>query len=344
MKAAIISGLNSLDVKTVPVPQTEPGSVMIKVHSCAICGSDIRIFRTGNHRVKYPAIIGHEISGEVIEIGEGVSRFKIGDKIALGADVPCGQCSWCLNGMGNCCDENYAVGYQFQGGFAEKCLIKPMVVQYGPICHIPDRVSMEQASLAEPLACCINGFERVEFKAGKSVLVIGAGPIGLLLSQTARAFGSSITMLYDNDPQRLKNSHIGRPDYVIESSADLIKEVQEITAGKGVDVVFVACASGQAQKLSLKLVAKRGSVNFFGGLAKTADDIAISSNDIHYKEIYVTGSHGSTPVQHEQAMTLIAASRIDVGQLITHRYSLDDIAEAFEIVEKRNGLKVVINP
>jgi L-iditol 2-dehydrogenase len=344
MKAAVITGLNLLEVKDVPIPRIEPQSVLIKVHSCAVCGSDIRIFETGNPRVKYPAIIGHEISGEIIEIGEGVNRFKVGDQIALGADVPCGRCFWCLNGMGNCCDENYAIGYQFQGGFAEKCLIKPMAVQYGPISIVPDGVDMEQAAIAEPLGCCINGMERVSFKAGKSVLIIGAGPIGLLLAQTARVFGSSLTILYDKDPQRLRNSHIGKPDYVIDSKADLVKEIKARTEGKGVDIVFVACASPEAQMQSLGVVAKRGVINFFGGLPKTAGNISINSNDVHYKEASLTGSHGSTPVHHAMAMKLIAAGRIEVSQLITHRYSLDDIALAFETVKKRLGLKVIVQP
>jgi L-iditol 2-dehydrogenase len=203
---------------------------------------------------------------------------------------------------------------------------------------------MDHAALAEPLACCLNGMERVFFKAGKSVLVIGAGAIGLLLVQLARAYGSPLIILYDIDPKRLKNAYISQPDYVINNKANLMRNVQEITAGHGVDIVFVACASPEAQEESLKVVAKRGAVNFFGGLPSNARNINISSNYIHYREIYLTGSHGSTPAHHASALKLIATKKVDVSNLITHRYSLDDIKKAFETVKKRLGLKVIIHP
>ncbi len=345
MKASVITGLNALKITEVPIPEVEPGTVLIKVVACAVCGSDIRIFESGNPRVQYPAIIGHEISGEVVEVGKDILDFKVGDKVSMGADVPCGRCYWCLNGMGNCCDENYAMGYQFDGGFAEYCLIKPMVIQYGPICKIPPRVDMEAAALAEPLACCINGLERVFFKGGKSVLVIGAGPVGLLLIQTARTFGSTLTILSDRDTKRLEMAHTWNADYIINNEdTDLLEEVMQITKGKGVDVVFTACPSPDAQELALKVVAKRGVINFFGGLPKNSRDIHLQSNDIHYKEVYLTGSHGSTPRHHALAMDLISTGRIDVSKLITHRYPLDDIQEAFEVVKNRSGLKVIIKP
>ena len=247
--------------------------------------------------------------------------------------------------MANCCDQNYAIGYQFAGGFAEYCLLEPMVVRYGPICHIPEGVNLEYAALAEPLACCINGFERVFFSPGKSVLVIGAGPIGVLLIQLAKAFGSPLTMLCDIDPKRLQLAQFAQADYYINSSAsELSESVMEITRGHGVDVVFTACPSVEAQEDALKVVGKRGWVNFFGGLPAGTRNILLNSNEIHYKELYVTGSHGSTPRQHAMAMDLIAAGRIDLSKLITHRFLLDDIGQAFETAQHRTGLKILVKP
>src|SRR3989339_1112784 len=182
MKAAVITNYNIVEIQEIKTPEVKAGSVLIKVNVCAVCGSDIRIFETGNDRVKFPAVIGHEISGEVVEVGKNVNKFKPKDKVAIGADIPCGNCSWCLNGMGNCCNTNYAMGYQFSGGFAQFCLLEPMVVNFGPITKISDNINMEEAALAEPLACCINGFERVFFSSGKTVLIFGAGPIGIMLS------------------------------------------------------------------------------------------------------------------------------------------------------------------
>lgn len=345
MKAAVLTGLGQMEIGEVPVPAVVPGSLLIKVSACAVCGSDIRIFETGNSRVKYPAITGHEMSGEVIEIGKGVEGFNVGDRLAIGADVPCGRCYWCLNGMGNCCDENYAMGYQFQGGFAEYCLLNQIVVQYGPISRIPDGVSMEHAALAEPLACCINGLEKVLFTAGKSVLVMGSGPIGLLLVQAARAFGSPLIILSDTDPKRLKDVEGFGPDHIINSGTEsLVDRVMGFTKGKGVDAVFTACPSPDAQEEAVKVVAKRGFVNLFGGLPGNSRDITLHSNTVHYREAYLTGSHGSTPRHHALALDLIASGRIDVSRLITHRYPLSDIKKAFETVKNRKGLKVIVTP
>ena len=345
MNAAFVPALKSLEFRTVPIPTIIPGSVLLKVNSCSVCGSDVRIFDTGNSRVTYPAIIGHEVAGEVVAVGQDVTRLKIGDKIALGADVPCGECDWCLNGMCNCCDKNYALGYQFSGGYAQYCLLHPLIVQFGSLAKIPENIPMDQAALAEPLACCINGMERVNFSVGKSVIIIGAGPIGLLLAQLARVMGSPLIIIADISEERLKYAHLAGADHVINSAKDdIICAVQKITNGKGADVVFTACAVGKVHELSLSLVAKRGYVNLFGGLPVSAGPITILSNQIHYKEVCVTGSHGSTPRQFDIAMSLIASGRINVASLITHHFKLPDLELAFATVRDRKGLKVVVNP
>ncbi|MFC1546275.1 alcohol dehydrogenase catalytic domain-containing protein [bacterium] len=345
MKAAVLKGIKDIEIQDLRMPEVKEGSLLLEVISCAVCGSDVRIYESGNPRVKYPAVIGHEISGNVVEAGKGVTSFKKGDRLAIGADVPCGRCEWCLNGMGNCCDINYAMGYQFHGGFAEYCLLDPLVVKYGPVCKVPEGVDMDHAALAEPLACCINGLERVFFEKGKTVLVIGAGPIGLLLIQTARAFGSDCIILSDIDSKRLKISEKFNPDYIINTKEEsLCDKVMSITKGKGADVVITACPSPDAHEDALKVTAKRGFINFFGGLPKDSRNISISSNDIHYKEIYITGSHGSVPRQHELAINLVASGRINVSDLITHKFLLNEIEKALSTVKNKEGLKVIVKP
>lgn len=345
MKAAVLEGLGRMSVKQISMPQIKDESMLIKVLACAVCGSDLRILETGNKRVTFPAIIGHEISGEVVEVGRGIEKFKIGDKVTVGADVPCGICVWCRNGNGNCCDENYAIGYQFQGGFAEYCLLEPMVMKFGPVSPVPEAISLEYAALAEPLACCINGFERVAFSPGKSVLVIGAGPVGILLVKIARLFGASLVILGDINSRRLENASDSWADYLFDlSEVDIVDNVMDMTEGKGMDYVFTACSSPDAQETAVKVIAKRGFVNFFGGLALNSRDIKLSSNFIHYREAYITGSHGSTPRQHTMAMDLISKKRIDLNGLITHKFFLDEIDQAFDIVRKQLGLKVLVLP
>ncbi|MBI5698779.1 alcohol dehydrogenase catalytic domain-containing protein [Candidatus Saganbacteria bacterium] len=345
MKAAIIKGLGEMSVETIETPHIKDGTVLIRVKTCAVCGSDIRIFESGNDRVKYPAVIGHEIAGEVVEVGAGVSRFKKGDRVAVGADVPCGVCDWCRHDMGNCCDENFAMGYQFAGGYAEYCLLEPLVVKHGPVAKIPEGVSDDEAALAEPLACCINGLERAQMQAGKSVLIIGSGPIGTLLVALAKAYGAASVAIAERNPQRLELAKVYQPDQLILSSQeDLRDRVNELTGGKGVDIVVTACANTEAQEEALGLVAKRGVINFFGGLPKGSCKISLDSNLIHYRECSVTGSHGSVPRQHKLALDLIAGGKIDVRKIISHSFPLERIAAGFKTVKSLAGMKVVIKP
>ena len=159
MKAAVLEGIDQLVVKEVPDYKVGLGEDLVRVKTCADCGSDIRIMHSGNPRGKYPQIVGHEIAGEVVEVGAGVERLGVGDRVAVGADVPCGKCYWCENGMGTNCAINYAVGYQFPGGFAEYILLNELTVNQQVVNLIPDTLSFDEASLAEPLACAINGLE-----------------------------------------------------------------------------------------------------------------------------------------------------------------------------------------
>ncbi|MBI2145820.1 alcohol dehydrogenase catalytic domain-containing protein [Candidatus Woesearchaeota archaeon] len=345
MRAAVLQGINDLKLGSVPVPQLKPGSLLLKIHACAICGSDIRILKSGNNRVKYPAIIGHESSGEVVMVGEGITNFRVGDRLALGADIPCGRCIYCTNGLGNCCDENYALGYKFPGAFAEYCLLEPIMVNYGPLIKIPDSVSYDEAALMEPLACVLNGFELAQMKVGKSVLIIGAGPIGCMGIMVAKALGASAVILAEVDEKRLEEAKQFGADIYINSRKDnLIEEVKKMTLGRGVDGVFTMCPSVEAHEQAIELVAKRGYVNLFGGLPIGSRKAQITSNLIHYKECFVMGSHGSTPRHNKLAMDLIATKKVDVGRLITHRFGLEEIKMGIKVMENLEGMKIIIKP
>jgi L-iditol 2-dehydrogenase len=334
MKAARMHALKDLRLENIDKPEVKPNTILMKVRACAICGSDIRIMNSGNNRVTYPAVIGHETSGEIVGVGAGVSKFKVGDRIALGADVPCGRCNHCHNGRGNCCDENHALGYQFPGAFAEYCLLNEMMVNYGPIIKVPDHVSYEQAALMEPLACVLNGFELAQMQVGKSVLIMGAGPIGCLGIMVAKTLGASRIVVSEPNTARLEQAKkFGADSYVHPDSLQ----------GQ-FDLVFTMCPSVKAHEQAIDLVAKRGYVNFFGGLPKDAPLANLNSNKIHYKECFVMGSHGSTPRHNQVAMDLISAGRIPVGDLISHTFSLDDIHQGIEVMQNLEGLKVIIKP
>lgn len=345
MRAAVLENLDRLVVKDVPDPEIGAGEVLVRVHACAVCGSDVRIFHHGNPRVKPPQILGHEIAGDVVAVGQGVSAFAVGDRVATAADVPCGVCEYCRNGMGNNCAINYALGYQFQGGFAELLPLNSITVNYGPVHRIPEGMSYETAALAEPLACCLNGLERSHLKPGESVLIIGAGPAGILLAETATALGAGQVILAQRSRRRLELAKQFRASaFIATDEQDLVAAVLDLTGGRGVDIAITACASPEAQEQALAVVRPRGRVNYFGGLPRGSRNIQLDSNIIHYRECYVHGSHGSVPRQHRVALDLLANDQVRVEGLITHRFPLEQIAEAFAAQEQRLGLKAVVLP
>jgi L-iditol 2-dehydrogenase len=345
MKAAVFEGLDQMTVRELPTPEPEPGGVVVRVRACAVCGSDIRIFHHGNNRVNPPQVLGHEMAGEVAAVGPGVTRFKPGDRVAIGADVPCGQCAFCEAGIGNNCQINYAMGYQFPGGFAEYVPLNPTVVNYGPVHILPANVSFDEGALAEPLACVLNALELSPVRLGDTVVLLGAGPIGMMICEVARAMGAAKVILVNRSNPRLELAKkLGIADVHVNSSeTDAVKAVLDETGGLGADVILTSNPSGASQAQSLSMAKNRARVNFFGGLPK-GTIVPLDTNIIHYKELFITGAHGSMPVHHGRALGMIASGRIDVKRFITHRFGIGQIAEAFKTAEGHAGLRVVVNP
>jgi len=344
MKAAIYLDKDKMEIQETPTPKPDADSVLVKVHSCAVCGSDIRIFHHGNSRVKPPQILGHESAGEVVETGAHVTRFKKGDRIALGADVPCGECVFCEAGIGNNCQINYAMGYQFAGSFAEYVLLNKTVINYGPVHIIPEGISYDEAALAEPLACVLNAVELTNIRLGDTVVIIGAGPIGCMIIPIAYMSGAAKVIVIQRSRPRMEAAKKFNADaYICSSEEDAISRVLEETGGLGADVIFTANPSPQSHADALKMAKNRARINLFGGLP-AGSTVTLDTNIIHYKELFVMGAHGSLPRHHQQALDLIAARRPDIRPYISHRFPLDNIKEAFAAAEGHQGMRVVVKP
>ena len=347
MKAAVFERLGDIAVKRVPDPELpDDEGLILKVHGCAVCGSDIRIFRHGNPRVSPPQIIGHEVAGEVVAVGSKVDRFRVGERVATGADVPCGACEWCRDGLANNCAINYAIGYQFPGGFAEYIPLNGLTLRHGAVHHIPAALTYDEATLAEPLGCCINGLELCQLKLGDTVVVIGAGPAGCMLMRLARSFGATRVLAVQRSRRRVEAAErLGGADAVIcTEDTDPVEGVLAATGGQGADVAITANSSVESHQQALEMVRNRGRINLFGGLAKGSPPIALDSNLVHYRELLLTGSHGSVPRQHRLALDLLAAGVIDATAYITHTYPLDEIHSAFGVAERHLGMKVIVHP
>ena len=345
MKAAVLEKVGQLELREVPDPLCPEDGLLMDIGACAVCGTDVKVWRHGHKHIRPPRVTGHELAGTVLEVGVNVSGFSAGDRVAVAPAVPCGQCPYCHAGAQGMCDDLTAIGYHYDGGFAEMMAVPPRAVRNGCVNPLPDGLSFAEAAIAEPLACCINGQELSGVKLGDTVVVMGSGPIGCFHIQLARALGAAQTVLVDISADRLAMSAPAKADVYFDSSkADPVQAVMDLTGGRGADVIITACSVGAAQEQALQMVAKRGNVNFFGGLPKDNPYIKFDSNLPHYKEFTVVGTHGSAPRHNKLALDLIASGRIDAESLITHKLPLDRVIEGIETTERAAGLKVIIEP
>lgn len=347
MKVARFYAPGDLRIEDVPEPSPQANEVKIRVRNCSTCGTDVKIFNHGHQHLDPPRVMGHEIAGEVVEVGADVEGgWKAGDRVQVIAAVPCGECADCTAGRLTICPNQTSVGYQYDGGFAEYLIVPHAVLKVDGLNRIPEGVSFAEASVAEPLACAINGQELARVGEGDDVIVMGAGPIGCMHVHLARARGARRVFLADINAGRLKQSaDVVKPDAAIcGADVDMVEEVLRLTDGRGVDVVITAAASGKAQEDGVRMAARQGRISLFGGLPKTAPTITLDSNLVHYRELTVVGVNGSSPAHNKQALELIASGKVPVKDLITHRMTLDQVPEAIATVAAGDAIKVTIEP
>lgn len=346
MKAATFYAPGDLRVGNVPEPTAGPGELKLRMHATATCGTDAKIFRHGHHRLEPPQIIGHELAGEVIEIGDGVSGFTPGDRVQVIAAVPCGTCWACTSGAMTVCPNQTSMGYQYPGGFAEQMVVPAAVLAVDGVNRIPGGVSYAEAAVTEPLACALNAQELVRVGPGDVVVVMGAGPIGCLHVRLARSLGATTVYLVDVNADRLAMSaERVSPDAAVDATADdPVDAIRKLTGGRGPTVVVTAAPAGSAQEQAIEMAAPQGRISFFGGLPKDDPYIRCDSNLVHYRELSLVGANGSSPAHNRRALELIARGAVPVADLITHRLPLDDIHAAIEAVMSGTAIKVVVEP
>ncbi|MFC7328847.1 zinc-dependent dehydrogenase [Marinactinospora rubrisoli] len=346
MKVARFYAPGDIRIEEAPEPTAGPGEIKLRVRNCSTCGTDAKIRRHGHHHIVPPRVIGHEIAGEVVEAGEGVSGWSAGDRVQVIAAIPCGECPDCRRGWQTICPNQESMGYHYEGGFAEYLVVPAKVLAVDGVNRIPDGVSFAEASVAEPLACVLNGQEHARVGEGDDVVVVGAGPIGCLHVRMARARGAKRVFLVELNRQRLDMAaERVHPDAAIASGeVDAVDEIRKLTDGRGADVVITAAASGAAQEAALQMVARRGRISFFGGLPKDNPIISCDSNLVHYRELTIVGANGSSPEHNRRALDLIASGQVPVSDLITHRMPLDDVLTAIDTVTEGTAIKVTIEP
>lgn len=345
MKAAVYKGIGSMVVEDIAKPSAGKGELLVQVKACAICGGDLRTFRHGHNAIHPPIVLGHEIAGIVVEAGEDVDRYKVGDRVIVAPGIGCGHCSYCLSGRQHLCYNRKTIAHHYNGGFAEYVLIPANAVQAGNVNFIPDEVDYLSASLAEPLACVVNGQEAMGIHLGDTVAVIGAGPIGIMHAELAKARGAGKIFLINRSSKRLNEAQDLHYDaYINSEEVDAVQAVKDLTDGMGANAVIVTAGSAAAQNMGIQMTSKEGRVCLFAGLPKDNPMLNFDVNFIHYRQITLYGTFSSAPRHNALAIEMIRSGKINVDQILTHIVALDDICHGMELVETRAGLRVAVVP
>lgn len=345
MLAAVYSGIGKVECRDVHQPEISDEEVLIRVRAATICGTDLRIFKSGHHRIAEgeQRVLGHELSGEIWEAGKKVSGYSRGMKVAVAPNVGCGKCRYCRTDRHHLCDDYDAFGITMNGGFAQYMKVKRKAIDQGDLVPFGDKTTYEEMCLAEPLACTYYSYRSVMTQPGDDVLIVGAGPMGVLHLQMERLAGAGKVMMADISSSRLKLVERYNPDLLIDSSKeDIIDTVMTHTDGKGADVIITACPVGEVQKQALFMAAKNGRINLFGGLPKGKEIVGLNTNIIHYNGIIVTGTTRYAQADYYRSVKLIEEGKIDTESIISRRFRIDEIQDAFKYALSGEGLKTLI--
>lgn len=340
MRVAVYYSNTDLRIEEMPVPVIGPGELLVRTEASGICGSDVMEW----YRIhKVPLVLGHEIAGEVVEVGEGVNTFSKGDRVAVTHHVPCMACHYCASGHHTVCETLRTTSFD-PGGFAEFVRVPAINVQLGTL-RLPDSVSYEEGSFVEPVACVLRGQQQAGFRPGCSVLVIGSGISGLLHVMVAKALGAGRIVATDVVDFRLKAASNLGAEETISASEDVPAAFREINDGRGADIVVLCAGPPQAVDQALKSVSRAGTVLFFA-TTKPEDTFPLSINEFFWRnEVSLTSSYGGGPADCQTALELIRARRLPVAETVTHRLPLEQIGHGFDlVVNPRDSIKVIIEP
>jgi len=344
MRAAVYRGVNDVRVETVPVPKIGPGELLVRVHTCGICGTDLKKIASGSHSA--PRIFGHETSGVVAAVGQGVGRFRLGDRVVVFHHIPCGECYYCRHKTFAQCETYKKVGCTagFEpsgGGFAEYVRVMDWIVDQGTV-RIPDQISFEQACFVEPVNTCMKGIETLQLVPNESVLVIGQGPIGIILSALAKRSGARV-ITSDLYPERLTISKTyGLTNVVDASRADTVKVVREQTEGRGADAAIVAVGGNALIGTAMDAVRPGGRVLLFAQTVR--GEATIDPAAICVDEKRLLGSYSASVELQEDSVRFVMGSEMDLERLISHRFSLSKSVEALKLAAhpQPDSMKIVI--
>jgi len=345
MIAAVYHGPEDLRVEQFPTPSARGGEVVLRVDHASICATDLRILK-GAHRKYGPGTVrvpGHEVVGTIVELGRGVNRYQLGQRVFVAPNVGCGRCPQCQRGQNNLCVNYDALGITLDGAFAEFMRIPAPFLEQENLIPFDEKLEGAAVALAEPFACVLHGQHALHLSSNDIVLILGAGPIGIMHLLAARAAGVKKILVSEQSPERLRIAANMGADRVInfreESLPDLVSAE---TGDRGADAIVVAAGVREAMETAPVLAGIGGRINFFAGLPSGDTNVVLDANLIHYKELIVTGTTGCSTADCRLSMDLISSGKVDLAPLVSRRYDLEHVTDAFSAVRAGNVLKVVL--
>jgi len=343
MLAAVLYGKEELRVEPVAIPRPGPGDVLVKVQVALTCGTDVKVFRRGYHArmIVPPAVLGHELAGDVVELGSEVGNFRLGQRVVAANSAPCGKCYYCVRNQENLCEDLLFNN----GAYAEYIRIPGPIVERN-MYEIPDHISYQDAALIEPLACVLRGLDEAQLRPGDTVVVIGLGPIGLMFVRLAKRAEARVIAVGRRKTQLERAARMGADELITaDETTDTVEEVRRLTyRGRGADVAIEAVGQAETWGWAIRMVRSGGVVNLFGG-CPTGSEISLDTALLHYSEITLKSSFHHTPGHIRRALEIIARGDIRAADFVTSEAPLTEILAVLRKLMSHNGhLKMAIVP
>jgi L-iditol 2-dehydrogenase len=346
MKAVVYHAPGDIRVEDLPGLDCGRDQVLVAVDACAVCGTDLKTFQHGNPRITPPLTMGHEFTGRVATVGpQAKGGLEVGDRVVMATSVSCGQCFYCRRGWPNLCLNLAPMGFTYPGGMAEQVIIPARALENGHVIKTPVDMRAEHAALAEPVSCAVNALGHCDLQPGDTVLILGAGPLGLINACVARSLGAGKIIISEiSEARRTRAAQLDVDMLIDPATQDLAESVAAETSGLGADIAIVAAPAAAPQEEALHLVRKRGTVVLFASLPKGNSMLNVDSRAIHYGELRVVGTSDSAPGHVATAVELLAAGKVPADKLATHVLPLARIHDALRLMQSGEALRVIVRP
>jgi L-iditol 2-dehydrogenase len=332
-------------IEEISAPENAGDGMLLRVTAASICGTDVKIVRNGHRKLKagQRIVLGHEFVGVIERVGPRVAGYGVGQRVGVAPNAGCGHCDACVRGQSNYCPDYTAFGIDRDGAHAAYVELSARFITQGNVIRLPETVSDREASLLEPFSCVVNGVRVSRIELGDTVVIYGAGPIGLLHAMLSRTAGAGKVVMVDPLEDRLERAKAFGCDVILSpAKEDVSDRVRHETDGRGADVVITACPVAGVQAQAVRLLAPFGRLCLFGGLPKSDGPVALDTNAIHYGNFLVTGSTGGSVQDYRIALRLVAGKRVDLTRVISDTFPLAELKQAYETALAGPAGKVVL--